>query len=136
MLLKVNAVKTEYMIRENGEQLSIQVPFVNVNVALGIATPARLSHSDGESPEAGEVKRSLPGTCSARPAEPFRRGKPDPQGNAQIINLKCNLLRAKMVSAFAFCILLLHLNGIAQKAAKPIRAVSYTHLTLPTNREV
>jgi len=128
MLLKVNAVKTEYMIRENGEQLSIQVPFVNVNVALGIATPARLSHSDGKSPEAGGVKRSLPGTCSARPAEPFRRGKPDPQGNAQIINLKCNLLRAKMVSAFAFCILLLHLNGIAQKAAKPIRGTWITNV--------
>jgi len=65
------------------------------------------------------VKRSLPRTCS---------GKPDPQGNAQIINIGVNLINAKMVSVFAFCKLLLHLNSIAQKVAKLIRGAWITNV--------
>jgi len=54
------------------------MPIVDVNAALGIAA---------ESPEAGEVKRSLPRTCS---------GKPDPKGNAQIIHIGFDLISTKM----------------------------------------
>jgi len=97
------------MVTENVEQFTTQMPFDDVNAALGIAA---------ESPEAGEVKRSLPRTCS---------GKPDPQGNAQIINIGLFLNRARMISAIAFFLLLLHVNGIAQKAAKPIRGTWITN---------
>lgn len=98
------------MLKENVEQLTTQKPNGDAYTALGIAA---------ESPEAGEVKRSLPRTCS---------GKPDPKGNAQNIIAGFVLIRTKMVLITACCLLQLHLIGIAQKAGKPIRGTWITNV--------
>ncbi len=109
-VVNANGNKTRFMLKEDIGQFVIRIPFGDVHAALGIAA---------ESPEAGEVKRSLPRTCS---------GKPDPQGNAQLVNIGVGFKRAKMVFAIAFCLLFLHLNGFAQKAAQPIRGTWITNV--------
>ena len=109
-VVNVNNDKTRFMLKEKIGRFTTQMPFGEMNAALGIAA---------ESPEAGEVKRSLPRTCS---------GKPDPQGNAQIVKFGNVLKRAKIVLAMVFCFCLLHVNGLAQKDLSAIRGTWITNV--------
>ena len=116
------------MSKENIGLLKNKIMLNDICAALEIAAPAWLGHSNRESPQAGKVKSNPPRTYSAHPAEPFKWGKPDPKRSALNFNTGFILKRAKMILAFAFCLLLLHLNSIAQKAAKPIRGTWITNV--------
>lgn len=126
--VNANGHKKKSMSKENIGLLKNKIMLNDICAALEIAASAWLGHSNRESPQAGKVKSNPPRTYSAHPAEPFKLGKPDPKGSAQNFNMGFILKRAKMILVFAFCILLLHLNSIAQKAAKPIRGTWITNV--------